>query len=885
LMRQGYQSSDIAIITPYVSQLLAIREVLRREFIIQLGELDQAEMEHELADEELIQQLASKRSASLGAATQMQLSQVIRLATVDNFQGEEANIILVSLVRSSITQGGDVRGTIGFLKTPNRINVLMSRAKHGLYLVGHGALLRQKSPLWATIIEKMVEDGSFADGLPIHCQKHPDDHRVIKNATDFQTLAPNGGCLRPCGLRLPQCGHVCRMLCHTDRASHTTIYCLQPCLRLHDGCGHACPKPCGDDCGKCEVVVGSITLPCGHTYQNAKCWESKKPQKVVCKVQVDHRVEMCGHVVKAPCGAKIVDCSRVCGVQLSCGHPCRRKCSVCITETLTDLAVHGNAAGLDLPIKATKHGGCQKKCDRLLSCQHRCQSVCHIGSATNAADASPCPPCTHKCEVFECTHGKCEHPCHSACSACCEDCSWRCEHVGSCTLPCGAPCLRQLCDRRCSKELSCGHQCPSICGEVCPSPVFCHTCASPATKEKQVDLVLFQSYGEVDPSEDPIVVLPCCRAMYTMTSLDGVVGLSAAYDADGFPRALSSEYMDTMPQCPNCKTPIRRVNRYGRVTKRAAIDMAERKFIETSQRVFVGLQQRFGSLADAKESADDDDSGHSDAADAMDKVFVSDVKRFGKSVKQPPCRKVYNACVSKLSTDASKDSKVGGAAASLDDEARRLLPVPNTKFPFVGNATLLLAQYHVLVENPSEAERFATAAVNAFVEGSFTVQVCDARLVLAQALVLKADQLLHSKAAGDEKQSAKEAREVARHVEGIADEIVKQLRDLPHTFRAQRGRELSVLVHRVDILRKRAAGQPFYESVSAAELRAVRMAMQHEFSGSGHWYRCPNGHSYTVGECGMPMEQAACPECRATVGGSDHTPAEGNEHDAELERL
>ena len=42
------------------------------------------------------------------------------------------------------------------------------------------------------------------------------------------------------------------------------------------------------------------------------------------------------------------------------------------------------------------------------------------------------------------------------------------------------------------------------------------------------------------------------------------------------------------------------------------------------------------------------------------------------------------------------------------------------------------------------------------------------------------------------------------------------------------------------------------------------------------WYKCPNGHFYVVGECGGPMEQSVCPECRARIGGQHHVPEQGN---------
>ena len=42
------------------------------------------------------------------------------------------------------------------------------------------------------------------------------------------------------------------------------------------------------------------------------------------------------------------------------------------------------------------------------------------------------------------------------------------------------------------------------------------------------------------------------------------------------------------------------------------------------------------------------------------------------------------------------------------------------------------------------------------------------------------------------------------------------------------------------------------------------------------WYKCPNNHLYTVGECGRPMEESICPQCKEKIGGRQHIPASGN---------
>ena len=44
------------------------------------------------------------------------------------------------------------------------------------------------------------------------------------------------------------------------------------------------------------------------------------------------------------------------------------------------------------------------------------------------------------------------------------------------------------------------------------------------------------------------------------------------------------------------------------------------------------------------------------------------------------------------------------------------------------------------------------------------------------------------------------------------------------------------------------------------------------------WYTCPNGHLYSIGECGGAMEYGVCshPGCSARIGGQNHASAKGN---------
>ena len=69
------------------------------------------------------------------AAAKEQLPAGMRISTIDSFQGQEQQVIIVSLVRSNDD------GDIGFLKDYRRMNVAITRAKEQLIVIGDSATI------------------------------------------------------------------------------------------------------------------------------------------------------------------------------------------------------------------------------------------------------------------------------------------------------------------------------------------------------------------------------------------------------------------------------------------------------------------------------------------------------------------------------------------------------------------------------------------------------------------------------------------------------------------------------------------------------------------------------------------------------------------------
>uniref|UniRef100_A0A6Q2X6F8 RNA helicase n=1 Tax=Esox lucius TaxID=8010 RepID=A0A6Q2X6F8_ESOLU len=95
----------------------------------------------------------------------------IKVGSVEEFQGREFLVIILSTVRANESvQGDDLQSTLGFLSNPKRFNVAVTRPKALLIVVGNPHVL-VKDPCFHALLQYSFENGAFLGCDPPACLK------------------------------------------------------------------------------------------------------------------------------------------------------------------------------------------------------------------------------------------------------------------------------------------------------------------------------------------------------------------------------------------------------------------------------------------------------------------------------------------------------------------------------------------------------------------------------------------------------------------------------------------------------------------------------------------------------------------------------------------
>ncbi|KAL4098189.1 hypothetical protein QTP88_022837 [Uroleucon formosanum] len=945
LILQGYKTDQVTILTTYSGQLFLIRS-LRKKYSILEG---------------------------------------MKIAVVDNYQGEESDIILLSLVRSNEI------GNVGFLKTENRICVALSRAKYGLYIMGNMDNLYNSGNLWKQMKETLVNQGSYGDELTLECAVHSGITTKVAKNEDFNTIM-EGGCSMmckslllcghycssichshdrdhlelkcrepcnkscvfnhpckkicymdcgkctvsmikelPCGhqLTLPcfidvstfpceemvesvlekcghtilkschdkkpicsykcidrlDCGHVCEKNCHkNDDPDHEEYKCLKPCENINKKCSlnHKCRKMCYEDCSLCTVKVKKILscehikndVPCGlnvdeikcilpcdrplkcdHKCQS-KCYEKCKP----CENQVVKVIPECGHSITMKCKTlperKL--CTKECERILDCGHMCKKLCAnECINTDCEEIVLQKNcklACGHDKvwvlccdKIKEFKMDSqylldkCREPCLQQLNCNDICSGTCgeckqgrlHVPCSEICNKINPCnhtcnfpckercPPCNQKC-IYSCVHSRCSKVCGQQCVPCKENCEWKCKHL-KCTRKCYDLCNRKPCYEPCSLKLKCGHECIGYCGEPCPP--LCRIC-----QEDEVTTILF---GNEDEPNARFIYLEDCK--HTIES-------------DALTKWMNQNDEEIcLKQCPLCKTPILKTQRFLNQVKVILDDISK---IKTKQygEIFVIRGQTKTIIKSLQ---------------LLDKHFISNyIGNRHQSIKHSWnkfCKPLFGLRNkrSKFTLPANDieslnfvidlfitTSKFKNRIKEIKDGQRKQTIINH--FDWILSVAFTYAQQLSNQQKSDIGKEMVRGSriINLFeimsnrkFQTAVTMQTSDTKEI--KKIVDNMEALLMS--------CSIYTSNIDEDIQSLTKEIQQKIDDLP--------------------------------LITDDERRMVHAAMSTNFLGGikaqGHWCKCPNGHIYCITECGGPMQQSICPECKVEIGGQGHQHVSG----------
>ncbi|XP_031636601.1 probable RNA helicase armi isoform X2 [Contarinia nasturtii] len=129
IMNMGMDHADIGIITPYAMQTRALENKLETDY------------------------------------------PEIRVGTVEDFQGIERKVVIISTVRTCSNKANiDVSRRLGFIKCPKRINVACSRASVMVIVVGKAALLEHDTN-WKELIDGCKQHKTFRNVEDIYFKK------------------------------------------------------------------------------------------------------------------------------------------------------------------------------------------------------------------------------------------------------------------------------------------------------------------------------------------------------------------------------------------------------------------------------------------------------------------------------------------------------------------------------------------------------------------------------------------------------------------------------------------------------------------------------------------------------------------------------------------
>lgn len=435
-------------------------------------------------------------------------------------------------------------------------------------------------------------------------------------------------------------------------------------------------------------------------------------------------------------------------------------------------------------------------------------------------------------------------------------------------------------------------------------------------------------YKDVALDEDPCV-FPDCGHFLTKSSMDGQMSMGEHYelDEDGSPVAIKAPSQpfsmgdSTIKSCPQCRGSLRSISRYGRIVRRAMLDESTKKFVSWSGDQHLQLAERLLQEEQRLENIATDlgagigRAGHLNMTGHIPGQ-LRNIKDWVGHERYKPSIQVYNAIMrhkGRVKAEEQPFQKVANFVKHVSrNKATGHFNFDTSVIQLRGYllATELLIKCNLAILADFLKLRKKAPSIHTEIAVDFGANISQCRELVHLSVETSRPQLeaaghiYHAQFCGlwlalgsfplanspldsavlDAPQEVQEPTELDRReiLKAEGEEHIKIAREL---IAAGNWPSKQIMEAEIEAVENLLQGGVFYKPLTTNELRAVYTAMASEFRGTGHWYLCERGHPFTVGECGMPMERARCPECGAPVGGQNHAPAEGVRQASEIEEL
>lgn len=525
------------------------------------------------------------------------------------------------------------------------------------------------------------------------------------------------------------------------------------------------------------------------------------------------------------------------------------------------------------------------------------------------------------------------------------------------------------------------------------------TCTSSDRKKDVVDFIMQRTLGEIDTSSTDTaerLIGLACKHVFTVETLDGHCRMSDFYVLDEMGRYMSTKEPPTEyqlpPTCPTCRAAITSP-RYGRVTKRANLDILEQNVASSMSKELEALNPTLEKITEELEKWKDaaskiscDIENVSDPAErrdawlsganidplpatyldtgAMHSVhgfstteakawnhIVKDLLRAYRSAHSMSTRRgahhkayegalttLYRLELQAIANDPSRATDTPEPVALKAAMLKVGQPPPKADVRFQIDAIHTLCELRFMLGEVGAARVEGLPATASDESGvrhrklwvsfvSFIYQSCKtdaqkARLMAQQSsasrqaakcavYILRAEfedfrfRMMEDERAlsrGGRLPTADDRRRLGDQVKAKCNDISHALRDYQEQYVRSRpvdtveamrkerewfqdncGSKVGRFVKQLEELESFVRRGGVYQPLSMQEREMIVKAF--DFGYTGHFYNCPNGHPYTITECGGAMMTSNCPECGELIGGGSHRLLSTNSTATEFESI